>query len=107
MKSKKNKAPEIDSSILENRNVKERITTLIDMDVVMWLRANAEVKGLPYQTYINMILREKMTEILDNEVALRQSRLDEMKDDIISEVKNLLKQQLAPMRKSGTAKKRA
>jgi hypothetical protein len=60
MKSKKNKAPEIDDSLNEPGNVKERVTTLIDFDVLKWLRGEADKIGVGYQTLLNMKLRELM-----------------------------------------------
>lgn len=39
---------------------KERITTLIDEDVVDWMRAEAKKTGIGYQTFMNVQLRSLM-----------------------------------------------
>lgn len=51
---------EIDDSEFEPRNVKERITTFIDGDVLNWLKAEAKDQGTKYQTHLNSILRKLM-----------------------------------------------
>lgn len=39
---------------------KERVTTLIDEDVVDWMRAEAKRTGIGYQTFMNVQLRSLM-----------------------------------------------
>jgi uncharacterized protein (DUF4415 family) len=35
------------------------ITARLDMDVIMWLKQEAEKRGLPYQTLMNSILKDQ------------------------------------------------
>lgn len=39
-------------------NVKVRITTMVDMDVLTGLKEHAEKRNMKYQTLVNQILRE-------------------------------------------------
>lgn len=48
---------EIDDSEFEPRNVKVRITTFIDQDILIDLRKISKTKGQKYQTLLNQILR--------------------------------------------------
>ena len=48
---------EIPSDALDPKNAKFRVTMFIDLDVLDELRKRASKKGLPYQTYINQVLR--------------------------------------------------
>lgn len=43
---------------LERKDVKVRITTMVDADVLDSLKADAKSKGIGYQTLLNMKLRE-------------------------------------------------
>ncbi len=49
---------EISPDEFESRNVKVRVTTMIDEDVLNELRDVAETKDTKYQTLINQILRQ-------------------------------------------------
>jgi uncharacterized protein (DUF4415 family) len=51
---------ELESGTFEPRNVKERVNTFIDEDVVDWLRNEAAKIGVGYQTLLNIKLREAM-----------------------------------------------
>ena len=52
---------ELEPGTFEPKNVKERVTCLIDEDVVNWLRSEAEkTGGIGYQTLLNLKLRESM-----------------------------------------------
>lgn len=65
-KSKKTEVPIIDD--IEDKEVKEKITTLIDFDILKWLRGEAEKKGIGYQTLLNMKLRESMQGSADDHI---------------------------------------
>ncbi len=40
---------------------KVAVTARVDLDILTWLRQEAEARGLPYQTLLNSILKEAMT----------------------------------------------
>jgi len=42
----------------DSKNAKFRVTMFIDLDVLDEIRKKASKKGLPYQTYINQLLRD-------------------------------------------------
>ena len=48
---------ELDSLEFEPRNIKVRVTTMIDEDVLTQLKKIAKLRGLKYQTLLNQILR--------------------------------------------------
>lgn len=48
---------DIDDSEFEPRNVKIRITTFIDQDILIELKKISKTKGQKYQTLLNQILR--------------------------------------------------
>jgi hypothetical protein len=61
MKSKKiryGKKDVIAADEFEPKNVKERITTMIDEDIIDWLKGEAAKNKTGYQTLLNSILRE-------------------------------------------------
>ncbi|MCM2282020.1 MAG: BrnA antitoxin family protein [Bdellovibrionaceae bacterium] len=68
----------LNANDIEPRNVKERITCMIDEDVVNWLRGEADEMGIGYQTLLNMKLREAMTSV-DQDEKIRQVVRDELK----------------------------
>lgn len=59
-------------------STKERITTLIDEDVVDWLRAEAKKTGIGYQTFMNMQLRSLMNASLAKRKGKSLSFVEEM-----------------------------
>ena len=69
---------ELEPGTFDPRNVKERVTCLIDEDVVNWLRKDAAVVGVGYQTLLNMKLRESMNK-KTQEDAVRRIVRDELK----------------------------
>ncbi len=65
MKSKKNPKVkygkvEIPEDAFEPKNVKARITMWIGMDTLMEVKKRAQDKGLPYQTYLNQLIRDSV-----------------------------------------------
>jgi predicted DNA binding CopG/RHH family protein len=42
-------------------NVKQRISIMIDMDVLDKVKVHAKNAGLPYQTFINQLLRQHVS----------------------------------------------
>ncbi len=68
----------IPENAFDQRNVKERITCMIDGDVVEWLRAEAGRIGIGYQTLLNMKLRESMGAAAQEE-SIRKIVRDEMR----------------------------
>jgi predicted DNA binding CopG/RHH family protein len=59
---------------------KVSVTARLDMDVLSWLRQEAEKKGMPYQTLLNSILKEAMTghRTYNSEEAIRKIVRDEL-----------------------------
>src|SRR5689334_10374828 len=45
----------------KGKDVKVSVTARLDQDVVFWLRKESEAKGVPYQTFMNSILKQAMT----------------------------------------------
>lgn len=60
-------------------DVKVTVTSRLDSDVVHWLRAESEKKGIPYQTFMNSILKQAMTGSLNNVETLRKVIREELK----------------------------
>jgi predicted DNA binding CopG/RHH family protein len=65
MKSKKNpkiKYGKVDlpEDAFESKNVKARITMWIGMDLLEEVKKRAATKDLPYQTYLNQVLRDSI-----------------------------------------------
>ena len=65
MKSKKNpkiKYAKVDlpEDAFESKNVKARITMWIGMDLLEEVKKRAATKDLPYQTYLNQVLRDSI-----------------------------------------------
>jgi predicted DNA binding CopG/RHH family protein len=46
----------------ESSEVKVNISIRLDLEVLKWLKAQAELKGLPYQTFTNSVLHSAMRE---------------------------------------------
>lgn len=57
-KKSKPKLFELPEDAFNPRETKFRVTMFIDLDVLDEIRTTAKFKGLPYQTYINQMLRE-------------------------------------------------
>ena len=64
---------------LDPATTKLSITARLDMDIVSWLKAEAQKKGLPYQTLMNSILKELMHGTLISEHTLRKVIREELK----------------------------
>jgi uncharacterized protein (DUF4415 family) len=63
MSSKKSKIQYGEKDLLSEedfhpKNVKQRISIFLDMDVLEKLKAQAKKEGLKYQTFINQLLRK-------------------------------------------------
>ena len=44
----------------KDKVIKVAVTARLDSDVVSWLRRESEQMGLPYQTFMNSILKQSM-----------------------------------------------
>jgi len=65
------------TSEIREKTRKTRITINLDSDMLAVLRAEAQKKGVPYQSYANRLLRK----ILDK-VGIEESRLDKLEKEI-------------------------
>ena len=63
---------------LDPSTTKLSITARLDMDIVSWLKKEADKKGLPYQTLMNSILKEVMHGTLLSEQTLRKVIREEL-----------------------------
>jgi predicted DNA binding CopG/RHH family protein len=63
---------------LEPATTKLSITVRLDMDIVSWLKTEADKKGLPYQTLMNSLLKEVMHGTLLSEQVLRKVIREEL-----------------------------
>jgi hypothetical protein len=70
------------------KNIKMRITTFVDLDIVDWLRKSAKKTGGGYQTLLNQILRSAM----ENGIAKRpgstldlERRLKKLEAEVFNE----------------------
>ncbi len=66
MRSTKNKIEYGKKDVLDHdefdpKHAKFRVTMFIDLPVLDTIRKEAKEKGLPYQTYINQLLREHVS----------------------------------------------
>lgn len=82
MPSTKNKIEHGKKDALEHdefdpKHAKFRVTMFIDLPVLEMIRKEARQKGLPYQTYINQLLREHV--VGDQERKIRAIVRDEVK----------------------------
>ncbi len=82
MPSTKNKIEHGKKSVLDHdefdpKHAKFRVTMFIDLPILETIRKEAKQSGLPYQTYINQLLREHVTGHGDNKI--REIVRDEMK----------------------------
>jgi hypothetical protein len=79
----------LDDSYLDPRNQKLRVTTFIDVDVVRWLKKEAEGMGIGYQTLMNSRLRQLMEAHTGNDLSEMLKKLDlpdKFRRDLIDEV---------------------
>lgn len=76
MKSKKNEKDILSEEDIESKNIKWRLTTMIDLDVLDEIKAQAKKKGLAYQTLINSTLRD----VFINKTETRVKALDELNE---------------------------
>ena len=60
VKSKRTKKDLLDSTYLDPKNHKVRITSFIDGDVLLELKSRAEQQGTKYQTLLNQLLRDAL-----------------------------------------------
>ena len=60
--------------------VKVTVTSRLDPDVLHWLREESEQKGIPYQTFLNSILKQAMRGSLTNVETLRKVIREELKN---------------------------
>jgi len=72
MKSTKNKKikygkVELPKEAFDTKNAKFRVTMFVDLDILDEIRKKASKKGLPYQTYINQLLRDVILGAEDEE----------------------------------------
>jgi predicted DNA binding CopG/RHH family protein len=67
----------LDSDEFDPKHAKFRVTMFIDLPILETIRKEAKQNGLPYQTYINQLLREHVTGSEDNKI--REIVRDEMK----------------------------
>jgi len=56
------------------KDLKVAIHVRLDVEVVAWLREEAEKSGLPYQTFLNFRLRQLMNNHPDNSLTAEQVR---------------------------------
>ncbi len=73
MPSMKKKTERIKKSVLDHdefdpKYAKFRVTMFVDLIVLEALRKEAKQKGLPYQTYINQLLREHVAGDQDKKI---------------------------------------
>ncbi|MBI3557095.1 MAG: BrnA antitoxin family protein [Deltaproteobacteria bacterium] len=54
------KKSKLDADEFDRKHIKVLISVRLDGDVLEGMKAQASDKGLPYQTYINLVLRERI-----------------------------------------------
>lgn len=67
----------LDHDEFDPKHAKFRVTMFIDLPVLETIRKEAKAKGLPYQTYINQLLRQHVGG--DEEQRIREIVRDEVK----------------------------
>lgn len=67
----------LDHDEFDPKHAKFRVTMFIDLPVLETIRKEAKAKGLPYQTYINQLLREHV--VRDEEKKIREIVQDEFR----------------------------
>jgi predicted DNA binding CopG/RHH family protein len=82
MPSTKNKIEHGKKNVLDHdefdpKHAKFRVTMFIDLPILETIRKEAKQNGLPYQTYINQLLREHVGG--DEEKRIREIVRDEVK----------------------------
>jgi uncharacterized protein (DUF4415 family) len=73
---------EIPEGAFEPKNVKARITMWVGMDLLEEVKKRAQEKDLPYQTYLNQILRDTVFGSNEDE-KIRKIVRDEVKREIM------------------------
>ncbi len=86
MKSKKNQkikygSVEIPEEAFDAKNVKARITMWIGMELLEEAKRRAQEKDLPYQTYLNLLLKEALFGSKEEE-KIRKIARDEVQKEI-------------------------
>lgn len=79
MNSKKTKKTYLTKEDLDPRNVKIRVTAMIDEDILDALREQAKTQGMKYQTLLNQKLRESVLGEAVVKADEIKARLDEIK----------------------------
>ncbi|MCB0390401.1 MAG: BrnA antitoxin family protein [Bdellovibrionales bacterium] len=64
----------------KDKDVKISVTSRLDSDVVFWLKSEAEKRGLPYQTFMNSLLKQAMSGTLTDVETLRKVIREELKN---------------------------
>ncbi len=82
MPSTKNKIEHGAKNVLDHdefdpKHAKFRVTMFIDLPILETIRTEAKQKGLPYQTYINQLLREHV--VGDQDKRIREIVRDEVR----------------------------
>ena len=67
----------LDKDEFDPKHARFRVTMYVDLPVLEKIRDEAKDKSLPYQTYINQILRQHV--LKDQEERIRQIVQDELK----------------------------
>jgi predicted DNA binding CopG/RHH family protein len=67
----------LDQDEFSSKHAKFRVTMYVDLPVLESIREEAKEKGLPYQTYINQLLREHVSG--DGEKRMREIAREEFK----------------------------
>ncbi len=57
----------------KDQDVKVAVTARLDQDIVFWLKKESENLGLPYQTFMNSVLKQAM-----NKIPVTESRVKEL-----------------------------
>ena len=63
---------------LPPEGTKVAVTVRLDHPVLLWLRSEAEAKGIPYQTFMNSLLTEAMKKPTLQEEFIRKIVRDEL-----------------------------
>lgn len=66
-------------ALKKSSEVKVTVTSRLDSDVVEWLKKEAQKSGVPYQTFMNSILKQAMSGSLVTVEALRKVFREELK----------------------------
>ena len=72
----------LDDNTFNPKETKFRVTMFIDLDVLEVVRKKAKMKRLPYQTYINLFLRETHLEKKIDNVTDIKKRLERIEKEL-------------------------